>query len=88
MNEDGSFVVFANSKINSSLSDGCPQGIHLLRKKHANDIDSNHLLLKDIPLTSPFAAAKFVCGYNVSGNSAWKNKEGISLKELLENESV
>ena len=40
------------------------------------------ILVEDVLLTSPSAAADFVSGASLSGNEMWKTKEGIPLKEL------
>lgn len=33
---------------------------------------------------SPSLAAAIVVGYSINGRNAWKNKKGISLKEMEE----
>ena len=48
--------------------------------------DQGHLLLftKDVEFSSPSAAAAVIYGGNAPGPLAWKNAEGITLKELDE----
>lgn len=40
------------------------------------------MLLEDILFNTPSGAAGFVTGASTSGNVKWKNKEGLSLKEI------
>jgi len=37
---------------------------------------------KDYEFTSPSAAAAIVCGGSSNGLTAWKNKNGVALKDL------
>ena len=44
---------------------------------------SNYRLLRDVPFSSPSAAARFVLGYSVSGPQYWKREsDGIPLGEV------
>ena len=43
--------------------------------------------VEDIIISSSSYAAQFVLGNSISGPKNWKNKEGITLRELEENES-
>ena len=42
---------------------------------------------EDIIFSSSSAAADFVTGYSVSGQANWKNKNGVTLKELESKDS-
>lgn len=47
-------------------------------------IDKNFIFTQDWAFTSPSLAAAIVVGYSINGRNAWKNKNGISLKEIEE----
>lgn len=58
------------------------ESIEELRK---DNVDSSGILIKNIRFSNPTSAAQFVCGYSVSGLSAWhveRHKNlGLWLKE-------
>lgn len=80
------FVIFRGSAVNPSLTKSCPERTIKDRKKYANKINKNGVLISDILLSSPSSAAGFVGGASLSGNALWKNSNGKTLKELLETE--
>ena len=47
-------------------------------------VDENFTFTQDWAFTSPSLAAAIVVGYSINGRNAWKNKNGISLKEMEE----
>ncbi len=47
-------------------------------------VDENFTFTQDWTFTSPSLAAAIVVGYSINGRNAWKNKKGISLKEIEE----
>lgn len=47
-------------------------------------VDENFTFTQDWAFTSPSLAAAIVVGYSINGRNAWKNKKGISLKEIEE----
>lgn len=47
-------------------------------------VDDNFTFTQDWAFTSPSLAAAIVVGYSINGRNAWKNKKGISLKEIEE----
>jgi len=51
-------------------------------------IDKNGILQEDIYVGSPLCASTFVCGKNSNGLAGWKNKYGVSLKNLDSGEDV
>jgi hypothetical protein len=77
------FWVFKGSYINPDLADYVPTGIKDLRTKYASVIDSNGFLQEDVRFGSPSYASSFVCGKNSNGQVEWKNKDGISLKDIV-----
>lgn len=80
------FVIFKGSAVNPSLTKSCPERTIKDRKKYANKINKNGVLISDILLSSPSSAAGFVGGASLSGNALWKDSNGKTLKELLETE--
>lgn len=80
------FVVFKGSAIVSNLQKSCPENVIKLRDRYVSKIDDNHILMEDVLLSSPSAAAAFVGGSSLSGNEMWKTEDGITLKNLEKNE--
>lgn len=76
------FWVLKGSFINPSLASYAPAGIKALRSKYAGVIDAKGYLTEDICFGSPSYASTFVCGKNSNGVVEWKDKNGISLKDL------
>ncbi len=78
-------TVFKDSAVSKTIS-------HSLRFNNANAIENNrkgnlkgNIVIKDITFSSPSVAANFVTGTSTNGLLAWRNKEGISLKEIKNN---
>lgn len=84
---DEGFVVLKDSMIEIIDSIAIPKSIKELREQC---IDKNEIvdgkLNKNYLFNSPSYAAAFVLGTNANGRTSWKNKKGIALKELEENE--
>lgn len=76
------FWVLKGSYINSVTASHLSAGVKAKRAEYASRIDRKGILQEDVCFGSPSFAAAFVCGYSVSGLQAWKNKDGISLKEI------
>lgn len=51
-------------------------------EKKRQGIVENNVLRTDVTFNSPSTAANFVTGASTNGLLAWKNAEGMSLKEL------
>ena len=77
------FVVFNGSTINPLLAKSCPERAVKDRNKYADKIDKNNTITTDILFSSPSAAAAFVGGASLSGNALWKDVDGKSLKEHI-----
>ena len=45
-------------------------------------VDENGTVMADILFNSPSAAACFVAGASVNGNTYWKDKNGTMLKDI------
>ncbi|WP_442323857.1 DUF4357 domain-containing protein [Aneurinibacillus aneurinilyticus] len=78
------FVVLKGSHIETIDSESIPPGIKERRQKAK--IDENGILQEDILVRSPSYAAAFVIGGHVNGLIEWKTKDGVSLKEIENNE--
>lgn len=81
VSSDG-FWVLKGSYIYPQVADYAGSGIKKARENHAASIDKNWILQEDICFGSPSYASTFVCGKNSNGLVEWKNKDGISLKNL------
>lgn len=84
MSSEG-FVVCEGSLIKASYSEkSIGANIVKLRKLYASDgTIENGVFTKEIFFTSPSAASDFILGNSTSGPLTWKNKEGMTLKELI-----
>ena len=83
------FVLFAGATVNGkTFSKSLSKGAATLRKKIFDAGKVKELVTtEDIIFSSSSAAAVFVTGYSVSGPANWKNKAGITLKEIDSNKS-
>ncbi len=83
------FVLFAGATVNEKTSEkSLSKGAVSLRKKHFDAGRVKDLTTtEDIIFSSSSAAADFVTGYSVSGPANWKNKNGVTLKELESKDS-
>ena len=75
------FVVMKGSRLEPKISKSCPSNVVDIRQKNSSRIVDN-VLVEDILLSSPSAAASFVSGSSRNGNITWKTKEGILLGQL------
>lgn len=81
------FVVLKGSKIEELDYQSIPKSIANLRTRcKANGEIVDGKTTKDYLFNSPSAAASFIVGGSINGRTAWKNKEGITLKDLEERE--
>lgn len=76
------FAVLKGSSLSPTLVKSCPENARKYRKQYESKIDKNFVLLEDVLLSSPSAAAAFVGGVSINGNEAWKTKEGVSIKNI------
>ena len=83
--EDG-FWVLKGSFIHSSVADYLTPGYKKLREQY-KDLIKKQKLTQNVRFDSPSAASSFVCGKNSNGLTEWKNKDGISLKYLDDDNS-
>lgn len=78
------FVLFAGATVNEKASEkSLSKGAIALRNKHfAAGKVKDLVTVEDIIFSSSSAAADFVVGYSISGPMNWKNKDGVTLKEI------
>lgn len=77
--EEG-FVVLKGSMINTIDSNSIPHGVKKARNNAV--IDNNGILQENVLFQSPSYAAAFVNGRSTNGLTAWKDKEGKTLKDI------
>ena len=77
--EEG-FVVLKGSMINTIDSNSVPPGVKKARNNAV--IDNNGILQENVLFQSPSYAAAFVNGRSTNGLTAWKDKEGKTLKDI------
>ncbi|MSS77132.1 DUF4357 domain-containing protein [Anaerococcus sp. WCA-380-WT-2B] len=81
------FVVLKDSMIEIIDSKSLPKSIKELRDKcRTNNEIIDGKLTKNYLFNSPSYAAMFVLGMSRNGKTDWKNKDGLTLKELEEKE--
>jgi hypothetical protein len=86
------FVVYAGSKIRSSLASSARNGIRNLhqRRQEEGQITENggyFLVKKDLFFKSPSGAAEFVRGRSSNGWEKWKDAQGKTLSEIIDRNS-
>ncbi len=80
------FIVYKGSQISLSSSKSTSSSIFKMHEKYHKKIDTtNNALLEDILFTSPSSAASFITFHSANGLIMWKNKEGLTLKEIENN---
>ncbi|MCS4536036.1 GIY-YIG nuclease family protein [Corynebacterium sp. HS2168-gen11] len=80
------FVVFSGAKIRKEMLNSAPDSAKANRVKYAERISADFELLKDTLFSSPSAAAAFLTGASSNGKKYWKNEQGITLRDLEQNE--
>lgn len=80
------FAVLKGSRISSNVASSLPAPVVSKRQALIDKgiIDGNCVFTQDWTFTSPSLAAAIVTGYSINGRNAWKNKSGLSLKEVEE----
>lgn len=82
------FWVLKGAYIYPNMSSYYSPGLKALRNKYASLIDVNGILTDDICFGSPSYAAAFVCGKSSNGLLEWKDKNGVPLKVLDNNNTA
>lgn len=80
------FVVFADSKIASSIAPSMSESLRKLRDNliNKNIISSDYRFVKDYVFSSPSLAAATVLGRNANGRTEWKTQSGKNIKDFEE----
>ncbi|GHU61166.1 methionine sulfoxide reductase [Clostridia bacterium] len=76
------FVVLAGSIIRGDVVPSCPDYVKAVREDNKENIDKNHVLLKDLLFKTPSGASAFVLGASTNGTVEWKTKNGKRLKDI------
>ena len=76
------FVVLKGSVLSQKITQSCPDIAIKARTKYKDKINVSNILMDDVLLSSPSAAAAFVGGSSLNGNELWKTENGISLKNI------
>ena len=81
--ETNTLVVFAGSILSKEIKRSEKfRGANSIEKARKNNLDGC-VLQHDMTFTSASTAGNFVTGRSTNGLIVWKNKDGITLKELL-----
>lgn len=84
--EEG-FIVFKGSQSSEEFKKASTQSLRNKWNELRNQKIVDHgIFLKDIIFSSPSTAAAMILGRNANGLREWKNKDGKSLKEIMNNE--
>ena len=78
------FIVLAGSKLQDKQpTAGTAQFVIDVRVNNKNKVN-NFITTEDIEFSSPTVAASFIIGQNANGITAWKTKNGMTLKDYKE----
>ncbi len=76
-------VVLAGSKVSKEIAYSEKfRGAKSIEKQREGII-KNNILQEDVKFKSPSTAGNFVTGRSTNGLTAWKNKDGKTIKEIL-----
>lgn len=79
---DGTFVVLKGSKVSAEIAHSEKfRGAGSIEKARAGVV-RNQIVTKDVVFKSASTSANFVTGASTNGLEAWKDENGVSLKEL------
>lgn len=78
------FVILKGSRIAENVASSLSKSVVDKRQLLFNKgiVDKNFTFTQDWIFTSPSLAAAIVVGYSINGRNAWKNRNGVSLKEI------
>jgi hypothetical protein len=80
------FTVKAGSIVSNDISNSRSFNSTESIKKQRKVSVKGRQVISDVVFTSSSTAANFVTGTSTNGLVTWKNKDGITLKEILEGE--
>lgn len=83
---DNGFTVLKGSKIKKDIGVTVPSDVERIRRLRSinNNSIQDGVLIEDVLLSSPSAAADFVAGSICNGLAYWKNENGKTLKQIEE----
>lgn len=79
------FIVYKGSEYNDYTTSSC--GVAIEKKRHQlmkSGIMKDGKVTEDIQFGSPSTAAKVLIGSSVNGKILWVNSDGVTLKQLLD----
>jgi hypothetical protein len=83
--KDGSLTVCKGSIISTDIAAGTFRSAETVRRLRNNvSIVKGNKVVNDTEFKSPSSAANFVTGTSTNGLQAWKNKDKVSLKKMIE----
>lgn len=81
--QTNTLVVLAGSVLSEDIAHSEKfRGAKTIEKNRKGNMDGR-ILIKDVSFKSSSTAGNFVTGRSTNGLLAWKDKDGISIKELL-----
>ncbi len=81
--EDGSFTVQKGSIVSTTIAHSEKfRGAKSIEKSRKDTVKEN-VVIKNISFKSASTAANYVTGASTNGLEAWKDENGVSLKELI-----
>ncbi len=82
---DDGFTIFEGSKIASDIKPGISKSlIATVEKERASQDIKDKVFINNHPVSSPSMAGTIILGINTNGRTAWKNKDGKTLRDLSE----
>lgn len=77
------FAILKGSRITQNIASSLSQSVLNKRQRLIDKgiVDENYIFTQDWSFSSPSLAAAIVVGYSINGRSAWKDKNGTSIKE-------
>lgn len=76
-------VVLAGSKVSNKIAYSEKFRGAKSIERHREGKIKNNILQEDVKFKSPSTAGNFVTGRSTNGLTAWKNKDGKTIKEIL-----
>ena len=82
---DEGFVILKGSRVSENQNGVLSEGLinYFNRERASSDIENN-VYIRNHLVSSPSMAGVIILGRNANGRTVWKNKDGITLKELQE----
>ena len=87
--DNNEFIILKGSKIANNISENISKSlIKAVEIARSNENVVEKTFIKDYKCKSPSMAATIILGINTNGRTAWKNRNGKSIKELEEIETL